>query len=403
MPRGVVKRNRALSNIPTHHVVYGMLVDFRLSRAQDVMAFMSNVLDSNPKVENVIWISLPLISFFRQQDDDLRNFNAADKIIEDNLRRIMTDWKAHPLGPDPEIICKGEVTKRYAALKLIVFPAHGAKPGQQEEGCLLWSCEGSSEDDYLPQRHEVLLHQAASCGFDFVILNYCYSGNSVLTIPRVLNEAVDIERYNVTHTLQVVSFLGVRYSGTDPLLGRSHVESYLRQGAPIGEKNKKIKKGMVVRAELTVHSAQIGRGGRAIPILTCPHGCIVLGGASSGDSEPDQDEQLNERLEMERDEKDSLWIAAVSQMSPLEIKSICARLRKGDHVRVAWLEFLGSTVVHASRGWVAQGADRMGNGVRVCYSKRDVSDWDTKGERLMEDLPPNDGTIIKAIEVAHGA
>ena len=266
----------------------------------------------------------------------------------------------------------------------------GLSQVKEEGGCLLWSCEGSSEDDYLPQRPEVFLHQAANCGFTFVILNYCYSGNYVTTIPRALGEAIDKGNFDI-QTLQVVAFLGVRYSGTDPLLWRSHVESYLRLGAPIGEKSKKVKRGMVVRAELSIHSARIGRGGRAIPLLTCPDGCIVLGGAPSGDSEPDQDEQLNVRLEEERNAKDIFWIRSVAQMGRLEIQGICAGLRKGDKVRVAWLEFEGSTVVHASRGWVAQGGDRTGNSVMVSYSKRDDSDWEKNGEWLTEALPPTDG------------
>ena len=178
MPKGGLKKNRALANLHKHHVVYGVLIDFRMSRAQDVMSFYHNVLQSNETVLDVLWITLPLIPFFRREDDDVRHFHAADAFTKEHLRRIMAKWKAHPLGPDPDKRYPGETKKRYAALKLIVFPNHGAKQGQPEEGCLLWSCEGSTQDDYIPQRLPVLLHQAASMEFNFVVLNYCYSGNS---------------------------------------------------------------------------------------------------------------------------------------------------------------------------------------------------------------------------------
>ena len=185
-------------------------------------------------------------------------------------------------------------------------------------------------------------------------------------------------------------------------MGRSHVESYLRLGAPIGDKNKKVKKGLVVVAKLTVRSAQVGRGGRALPILSGPYGFKVLGGDTS-DSEPDQDEELNVHLQENRDAKDLIWLRIVPQMSTQQIRDICARLRKGNQVKVAWQEFEGSDVVHARRGWVAQGGDRNGNGVLVSYAKQDNSDWEKKGEWYTEPLPPLDGTFIKAIELVHGA
>lgn len=398
MPKGGLKKNRALANLHKHHVVYGVLIDFRMSRAQDVMSFYHNVLQSNETVLDVLWITLPLIPFFRREDDDVRHFHAADAFTKEHLRRIMAKWKAHPLGPDPDKRYPGETKKRYAALKLIVFPNHGAKQGQPEEGCLLWSCEGSTQDDYIPQRLPVLLHQAASMEFNFVVLNYCYSGSFVTSIPSAISEDVDLVRFSNVQSLQVVSFLGVRYSGTDPTMGRSHIESYLRLGAPIGDKNKKVKKGLVVVAKLTVRSAQVGRGGRALPILSGPYGFKVLGGDTS-DSEPDQDEELNTNLEESRDAKDRVWLETVTQMSKRQIREICARLRKGNHVKVAWQDFEGSDVVHAKHGWVAQEGDVNGDGVLVCYLKKENGE----GEWYMEPLPPLGNTFIMAVEVVHGA
>jgi len=145
MPKGGLKKNRALANIHKHQVVYGVLVDFRMSRAQDIMTFYSNVLLSNEKVVDVLLVVVPLIPFSRGHDDDLRHFHAADSSTKEHLRLIMAAWNSHPLGPDPNILCPGESKKRYAALKLIVFPNHGAEPGSREEGCLLWSCQGTEE------------------------------------------------------------------------------------------------------------------------------------------------------------------------------------------------------------------------------------------------------------------